>query len=197
MKGGRFFIVSNFEFIRLYILWCKVIGKRDRKIENIRNPDEMIEICETYFPKIYRFISYRINNRDEAEDLASEVFLRLVRSKDVIIGNTQAWLYRVAKNIITDHYRRSSIQRSLIERSEELNEYSDPKSDASARIKVYDIERSLKHLTEEQYQVIILKFIEGYSTREVASIMEKTEGAVKGLQFRALQTMNDFFREDS
>ena len=173
-----------------------MIGKRDKTKQNISNPDEMIEICEAYFPGIYRFISYRINNRDEAEDLASEVFLRLVRSRDVIIGNTQAWLYRVAKNIITDHYRRNSIRRSFIETSDDLNEYSDPKSDASARIKAYDIERSLKILTDEQYQVIILKFIEGYSTRETASIMEKTEGAVKGLQFRALQTMNDFFRED-
>ena len=171
-------------------------GNRDRKKQNICNPDEMIEICETFFPRIFRFISYRINNRDEAEDLTSEVFLRLVRSRDVIIGNTQAWLYRVAKNIITDHYRHNSIRRNIIERNDELNEYSDPKSDTSAGTTAYDIERSLKHLTDEQYQVIILKFIEGYSTREVASIMEKTEGAVKGLQFRALQTMNDFFRED-
>ena len=173
-----------------------MIGKKDRKKQNICNPDEIIEICEAYFPRIFRFVSYRINDKDEAEDLASEVFLRLVRSRDFITGNIQAWLYRVAKNIITDHYRRSSIRRSYIERGDDLNEYSDPKSDASVRTKAYDIERGLEHLTDEQYQVIILKFIEGYSTREVASIMEKTEGAVKGLQFRALQTINDFFRED-
>lgn len=160
------------------------------------DPGGLPEIWEAFYPKIYRYIAYRVSRKEEAEDLTSEVFLRLMASHQDSKKNVQGWLYRTAENLMTDHYRRRAVRKDSQEATDLLDSYSDTKSDASKGLDAYDLQRGMKMLTGEQYQVILLKFIEGYSTKEIAPIMGKSEGAVKALQFRALQTLRDFFVQD-
>ncbi len=143
---------------------------------------------------IYRYVAYRTGVKEDAEDLASDVFVRLLQSNPKV-GNLQGWLYRTAENLLTDHYRRRSVRHRVMESTDSLDDFADLNADASKNLRLYDLQQGMKCLTDEQYQVILLKFIEGYSTEEVASVLEKSEGAVKALQFRALQTLRKFFDE--
>lgn len=161
------------------------------------DPGGMSEVWEVFYPKIYRYIAYRVNRKEEAEDLTSEVFLRFIKSDQDPKKNVQGWLYKTAENLVTDHYRRQSVRKDVMESTEILDTFTDTKSDSSKGLDVYDLQRGMKNLTGEQYQVILLKFIEGYSTKEIAPIMGKSEGAVKALQFRALQALRAFFDEDN
>lgn len=155
----------------------------------------MPEIWDALYPKIYRYIAYRVNRKEEAEDLTSDVFLRFIETKKKP-ENIQGWLYRAAENLITDHYRRRAVRKNVTQPTDLLDTFTDAKSDSSEGLNTYDLQRGMKNLTGEQYQVILLKFIEGYSTKEIAPIMGKSEGAIKALQFRALQALRTFFDED-
>ena len=153
-------------------------------------------MCERFYPVIYRYIAYRVNRKEDAEDLTSEVFLRAVRSLSTSQGSTQGLLYKIAENLLIDFYRRRKTRRNIIEASDTLDNLPDTQTSAPDQLHQVDLQHGLKQLTGNQYQVIIMRFIEGFSIKEIASTLHKSEGAVKALQFRALQTMRQFLNEE-
>ncbi|NQS98859.1 MAG: sigma-70 family RNA polymerase sigma factor [candidate division Zixibacteria bacterium] len=161
------------------------------------NHEALANICFEYYPKIYRYIYYRIQQKEEAEDITSEVFLRLVKSVDKIKGGFQGWLYKIAENLLVDYFRRRGVRVRVMETVEDLDAIPEEKSDTMELLKQDDLERDMKFLTTDQYKMIILKYVEGYSTKEIAEIMHKSVGAIKALQFRALETLRKFFTEDT
>lgn len=150
-------------------------------------------IYDTYQPALYRYTYARTGNATLAEDLTGEVFTRFLET--LRSGRNQprslpAWLYRTAHNLVVDHYRERrplaiSLDESLVgSESSPLERLSD----------VEQVRAGVAQLSEDQQQVLILKFVEGLSNSEVAQVLGKSEGAVKALQFRALTRLAQLLR---
>lgn len=167
--------------------------------KNIRkkhhNEEKMYtQVYEQYYPSIVNYIFYRLNNHPVAEDLAADVFVRFVEKFDLSRFSPQSvssWLYTTARNMVIDHIRKSE-NRFTFHHDEEVqmvDEGSSIHSKIEQRLNHELLAQALKHLTEDQTQVILLKFIEHRSNAEVAKLLGKSEGAIKSLQFRALATL--------
>ena len=155
------------------------------------------KLCEHFYSKIYRFIYYRVNSIEDAEDLTSEVCLRVMKSLPEQKGLFYAWIFRIASNLITDYYRRRAARSNVTSTGDLIEEMVDEKRTTSELLEQQELRQALKRLTEEQQQVIVLKFIEGYDTDEVAELVGKSTGAVRAIQFRALTTLRNMFTSDT
>ena len=154
-----------------------------------QDPARFAELYESNFERVYAYVVRRVGNRTETEDLTAEVFhhalANLKRFEWRGIPFT-AWLFRIAANLISDRWQRSA------------REVDDPESIDSAQTSAADIEdierratlfRLVDTLPSEQRRVVVLRFVEEKSIKEVAQEIRKTEGAVKQLQFRALTSL--------
>jgi RNA polymerase sigma-70 factor (ECF subfamily) len=129
-----------------------------------------------------------------AQDLASEVFVRMVEKLDGFRVRGRpllGWLYTVARNLITDMHRRNSRAAALpLDVAEALvDEERDVAQRTQRRLDAECLAAAMQHLTEEQRQVILLKFLESHSNVQVAQVLGKSEGAIKSLQHRALNAL--------
>jgi RNA polymerase sigma-70 factor (ECF subfamily) len=157
-------------------------------VERARELDRkaLSELCVYFYPKIFRYVFYRVKTREDAEDITSEVFVRVVRSIDRQRGSFQAWIFRIASNLVIDYYRRRAREEKALMRRDGEPAQDDPAKDTERILTREKLVEAMSGLTEEQQQVVSLKFLEGYDNSEIAEIMDKTVGAVKALQFRAL-----------
>lgn len=149
-------------------------------------------LCTYVYGHVYAFLYYRVARAEDAEDLTSEVVLKMIKALKRQRGNFHAWMYRIARNRLVDYYRQRAVRQeiSLIDApTKELV----TKGDLSSQIMTKEkLRKGLENLTEEQKQVIILKFIQGYDNQEIASIVGKSVGAIKVLQFRALKALRKY-----
>lgn len=154
-------------------------------------PEALAEIYDAYAPKIYSYVYHRTGNGALAEDLTSDVFVRMLEAvRDDRGWNTslQGWLYRIAHNLVVDHFRRAS-KRDGVELDERWMAAESYASTFEGLFHSNQLRIGMRFLTEEQQQVVMLKFVEGLTNGEVAEIIGKTEGAVKALQHRALSAL--------
>jgi RNA polymerase sigma-70 factor (ECF subfamily) len=135
----------------------------------------------------------RVPTREDAEDLASEVCARAVESLPKQRGFFPAWLFRIAKNLITDFYRRRGVRDRVESSCDEgiVGSVPDPTNLSDKILIEKYLEQVITYLTSEQQEVIRLRFVEGYDTTEIAEIQGKSPGAVRAVQFRALETLRD------
>ena len=154
-------------------------------------------LCAHFYSKIYRFIYYRVNTVEDAEDLTSEVCLRVIKSIHEQKGSFYAWIFRIASNMITDHYRRRVVRSNVESVGESIEEMIDEGNKQNELLEQKELRQSLKQLTEEQQEVVVLKFIEGYGTDEIANMLGKSSGAIRAIQFRALTSLrNNFIKKE-
>lgn len=159
------------------------------------NPEAVGWLYEEYFDRIYRYVYIKIGDATEAEDLSEQVFMKMIESISTFEwqGSTfAAWLYRIAHNLIIDKHRRDARrpQVPLEPVSDTLPaEHDDPHSLAEQSDLRDHLRASIGQLTDLQAQVITLKFGGNLSNLEVASILDRTEGAVKALQHSALDNL--------
>jgi RNA polymerase sigma-70 factor (ECF subfamily) len=157
--------------------------------------DAFGEIYTLHLDAIYRYVYFRVGDTNDAEDLTEQVFLK---AWEALPGYNQrgnpftSWLYRIAHNMVVDHHRRQKpmIPMPLLEKGNwECKQ-------ATALEQVIEVEEAaalaaaVAQLPEEQQQVIILRFVEGLNHTEVARIIEKSEGACRVIQHRALAALN-------
>ena len=166
------------------------------------DPRAFAEIYDQHQPAIYRYCVCRVGSDAVAEDLTSEVFVRLVEGIDDFTYRGRpllAWLYTVARNLVYDHHRLKG-KADLVELDGELEaglEARSPQPEEVANLAL-DQERlttALEQLTEEQRQVIVLKFFEGMDNVAAAEVLEKSYGAVKALQHRGLEALRRALEE--
>ena len=157
------------------------------------------ELYKRHVQSIYRYIYYRVGDVNVAEDLTAEVFLRALEG---LAGFTyrgvpfSAWLYRIAHARAMDHFRRQA-KRELLPLDERLVAAGKgPQATVEARLDCEELQSAIAQLTTDQQQVIILRFVEGLSNAEAARILGKTEGAVKALQHRALNSLQRTMRRE-
>lgn len=149
-------------------------------------------LFERYQPAIFRYLYYRLGDRQTAEDLTSEVFVRMVRSLPGYQMKTapfQSWLFRIARNLVVDHFRQTG---SAVELTENI-QTSEPSPEAAfdQRLTQSELRNALAGLSSEQSDVIILRFVLGQHLAQVAEVLGKSEDAIKGLQRRSLLALRE------
>jgi RNA polymerase sigma-70 factor (ECF subfamily) len=158
------------------------------------DPQALAEAHDTYYPAIFRYISYKVGNQETAEDLTSEVFVRLldaVRDRHAPQNTLRGWLYSVASHIVADYHRKHYRGGQEVALNEGLE--SDTHGPAELTIKKQTLEAlnaALGDLTDEQQDVIALRFGYEMPIKEVAEMIGKSEGAVKQLQARAVAALS-------
>lgn len=152
----------------------------------------LADIYDQYYQPIYRYIFRQIGEMETSRELSGEVFHRLIKAVRSGVYPDQhiaSWLYRTAHNLVVDHYRRQKNRQHLPLSDEVVESQFNTERDVELRVTAEIVRRALQDLTPEQNQVILLKFLEGLSNQEVADLMNKSVGAIKSLQHRALTTL--------
>lgn len=157
------------------------------------DPEALTELYRRYANAIFRYVYYRVGDQPTAEDMVGDIFVRALEGLPAYqdIGSPfGAWLYRIAQARVVDYYRRQNTRRATsLDEGLAASEKTDPDRLISAQDDVRRAWQAVSRLTDEQQQVISLRFIAGHSTAEVARLLGKTEGAVKALQHRALASL--------
>jgi len=157
-------------------------------------------IYDEYFPIVYRYIRYRLNDQNIAEDIASDVFVRLLQAVQKKRGprsNLKAWLLATASHAITDHLRKAYRRPTEVLPEDVIDPTSAPSDEYDRREEVRNFKNAFSELTNEQQHVLTLRFGEGFSLEETASLLNKNVNAVKALQFRALASLQKKIGDDS
>jgi len=155
-----------------------------------RDPSCFAELYERNFERVYAFVVRRVRNRAEAEDVTSEVFhralanLRRFEWRGVPFA---AWLYRLAAHAVADRRQQAGRETGLPAPADDI-----PDPDPVAMRQVEEratLFRFVNELPPDQQRVVVMRFVEQKSIREIAQHLRRSEGAVKQLQFRALQSL--------
>lgn len=156
-------------------------------------------LYDRYLSKIYRFVLLKVGHREEAEDLTHQVFLSawenigLFREEGLPISS---WLYKIARNRIIDYYRTKRLNIPLDRMPEDISQAMEGVEDLDKKILLEKIYTSLHHLTDEQQEVVVLRFIEELSNKEIAQALDKNEIAVRVLQHRALKNLKKMLDQE-
>lgn len=157
------------------------------------DPEALEEIHDTYYVPIFRYVSFRVNEHETAEDLTSEVFTRLLsalQDKTAPQKTIKGWLFSVASRVVKDFYRKK-YRRKQVALEESVPSLADgPAQRVESMITNEKLREAITDLTEEQQEVIALRFGYEMSIREVAQTTGKSEGAVKMLQARAVAALS-------
>jgi len=156
------------------------------------DPAAFGELYRRYQPKVYRYVYFRVNNEVTAEDLTSEVFVRLVENIHTFQCRGRpllAWLYTIARNLVTDIYRRGGRATELPLDDLLVADGPDPFQAAHRSLEQDRLAHALDDLTYAQREVIRLKFFEELDNSTTARVLGKTVGAVKALQHRGISAL--------
>lgn len=165
-----------------------------RALDGLRNIDSQSigAIYDRFFPEVYRYVRYRVSDETIAEDIASDVFVRLMEASQKKQGpqtNLRGWLIATASNAVNDHHRRhyrrpvEALSDSMADHGPGIN------TEIDSREQNRLVQGALSQLTPEQQHVLALRFGQGYSIEETAAFLNKNINAVKALQFRALASL--------
>jgi RNA polymerase sigma-70 factor (ECF subfamily) len=147
-------------------------------------------LYEEYYDKLAHYVYVHIGNKEEAEDIAGEVFLKALKSlksyKEQGIP-MQGWLFRIAHNLTVDYIRKSDKRRTVPMDSVILIGEDNPVDAAEKNIEFEQVTEAMKQLTTEQREVINLRFFGGFTSKEVGDILSKSDGAVREMQRAAIE----------
>ncbi|MDP2736813.1 MAG: RNA polymerase sigma factor [bacterium] len=163
-----------------------------------------VKAYDLYIDQLYRFIYFKVGSREEAEDLCSAVFLK---TWSYILENTlkdhktlKALLYKIARNSIIDHYRKNKDRENIRLDGNNGIEIIDEKQSAARTMELKTdllvLETKLPELKDEYREVIILRFVNELSIKEVAEILDKSKGNTRVLIFRALKALKELLESD-
>jgi RNA polymerase sigma-70 factor (ECF subfamily) len=155
------------------------------------------ELYDRHHQDFFRFAWSRLGDRQAAEDLTGELFTRMVKNlPSYRLGDVpfRAWLYRIARNLVVDHYRKHGRyqQLSLTEAEGVISQDGHaphPEVVVEERLSLQQVHRALESIDETQREVVILRFIVGLSLKEAADMLDKSVPAVKSLQYRGLAAL--------
>ncbi len=151
--------------------------------------DALAHIHDQYYDKIYRYISFRVNDLQTVEDLSSDVFIRFlttIRTPSAPQNSLRGWLFGTANNVVKEYYRRNKREQWT-----ELNEQistsgKSPDEEVDVALLKGQLQQAVVDLTEEQQRVLALRFGLAMPVAEVAETMNKSIGSIKMLQARAI-----------
>jgi RNA polymerase sigma-70 factor (ECF subfamily) len=151
------------------------------------------QLYEAYFDKIYRYVSFRVRNDMEAEDMTQQVFMKVLNSISSYKSQGvpfSAWVYRIAHNLVVDFMRQQNKKATVdIEGLQLVSPAEDTQSIIEKQADVAAVKEASRKLTASQQEVLSLRFAGELSISECAKIMGKSEGAIKALQHSAVQAL--------
>lgn len=155
------------------------------------------QLYDLYFDKVYRFVFFRVNHKETAEDLVAETFskvwIKLSEISDPLAFN--GWLYQIARNLVIDYYRSKKLTVDLLS-LENVLQYEDNVLDkANLDFWQKDFLEALKKLSSDQQLVIKLKFLDELENHEIAKILKKSEGAIRVIQHRAINELKKLIND--
>ncbi len=170
-------------------------------LERAKQYDEVAlgELYDQYAPRIYAYIYRRVGNAHLAEDRCGDVFVKVIQAiqaEHFWHTSFQAWLYRIAHNLVVDHYRRQSPTVELELDEQMIANEDNLASTVTKRLSNQFLHTAINRLTPGQQQVLALRFGEGLTARETAEVMDKSIGAIEALQHRALAALRRVLEKD-
>jgi RNA polymerase sigma-70 factor, ECF subfamily len=163
-------------------------------VDQARTGDEkaVTLLYETHVGSIFAYMKYRVDSTVAAEDLTAEVFLRMVRSLPTYESRGlpfRAWLFRIAANLLTDHYRQLCKNTSLPITEDFASDDTDPFDNLIKKEQHIHLRRAIRNLSEEYQNLLILRFVEDLSHTEIATVLNKSPEALRAMQYRALKAL--------
>jgi RNA polymerase sigma-70 factor (ECF subfamily) len=155
------------------------------------------ELYERYYDQIFRYVSFKCGNASEAEDITGEVFLKMLESIQSFKWQGHpftSWLYRIAHNLVVDHFRKKGRRRTVpIDNAMGRAGVtaSDLEHRAEVSITIAEVSTAMENLTDLQREVIALRFASGLSVAETAAVVGKKDNAVKALQHAGLKKLRN------
>lgn len=155
------------------------------------------EIYKKYLTPIYRYIYFRVRDKDHADDLTQEVFIRgfdKIERIDVENNNPLTYFFTIARNLLTDSYRLKRIETIAEEEAEKYLVHNDnPEKKYIETEDTAQLMKALKQISDLEAEVIILKFLKNFNNSEIAKLLDKTESAVRQLQSRGLKSLKKVY----
>lgn len=155
------------------------------------------DIYSKYHQDLYQFVFYMVKNREEAEDLVQEVYIRVMKSYDRFEGKSseKTWLFSIAKNVAIDHFRKQKGWKERIfekfdwDRQQVKDTSPLPEEEALQNEEIRKLYECLDQCSTNQRLVIVMRFLNGLSITETAEVLSWTESKVKTTQHRALKLL--------
>jgi RNA polymerase sigma-70 factor (ECF subfamily) len=178
------------------------VTTEEELLERAKRFDEAAlgELYDEYAPRIYAYIHRRVSDAQLAEDLTGDVFVRVIQaiqSDRFWQTSFQAWLYRIAHNLVVDHYRRQpGVPETMLDERLTPSD-DDPALTVAQQLSHERLGAAIRRLTPDQQQVLALRFGQGLTARETADIVQKSVGAIEALQHRALASLRRVLDKES
>jgi RNA polymerase sigma-70 factor (ECF subfamily) len=159
--------------------------------------DAIGELYETHYERVVRYINVRVGDVAEAENLASEVFVRALRNADSFRDTgapLEAWVFRIARNIAVDFLRargRRPLSSAIDDDALQVRSDDDPTRNAERRNDLAMLNEAMQELTDAQRQVLSLRFVGQMTSEEVARVMGRKPGAVREMQSAAIKKLRE------
>lgn len=156
------------------------------------NKQAVGKLYDRHQPHIYRFVWSRVQHQQTAEDMTGEIFTRMVKNLPHYQDSGtpfRAWLYRIARNLLTDYFRQSARQIPLDEVENLMESTESLDTVVQHKITVSSVTEALAKIDPEQREVVVMRFLVRLPIKEVAISLNKTVPAVKSLQHRGLQAL--------
>ena len=157
---------------------------------------EFVKFYDQQAPRIYRFVYLKVNSHQDSEDLTSEAFFKFwqnLTNTDDKIDNPRALLYRIANNLVIDFYRKKSRTELVVDPEDSNLAKIKDKTDLSKQIKldsdINEVRKALNQLKGDYQNIILWRYLDDFSVKEIAQIMEKPEGTIRVLAHRALKML--------
>ena len=157
---------------------------------------QFVKFYDKYAPRIYRFVYLKVNSPQDSEDLTSEAFFKFWRNiseKNNKIDNPRALLYKIANNLVIDLYRKKSRTELILDPEDSVLAKIKDKTDLNKKLNLdYDIikmRKAISKLKQEHQNIIIWHYLDDFSAKEIAQILEKPEGSIRVKIHRGLKEL--------
>jgi len=178
-------------------------NREQRLLQSAQRGDKkaIADLYDTHYRAVYNYIFYRVSDLQVAEDLSTEVFIRMINKLPAYIDRGRpflAWLYTIARNIVIDHHRVMGKKEEVPIKEEVLEDpILNPDQQVQDRQTSDCFKVALETLPETQRQLLIYRFINGFSTPKIIQLMNKSDRAVRSLQHRALRSLERVLVEEN
>ena len=178
-------------------------NKEQKLLQGAQRGDKkaIADLYDTHYRAVYNYIFYRVSDLQVAEDLSAEVFIRMINKLPGYVDRGRpflAWLYTIARNMVIDHYRIEDKKGETPIKEEVLEDQNlNPDQQVQARQTEDCFRKALNLLPETQRQLLVYRFINGFSTPKIIQLLNKSDRAVRSLQHRALRSLEKVLVEEN
>lgn len=162
------------------------------------DPTAFGELYERYYARVYRYVFHRVANNAEAEDVTALVFMKALEglpSYQPRKNGFAPWIFRIARNTVVDHYRRHRRLASLPYLDDTVQD-DDPMHDVLGREQRAELHAMIRHLSDEQRDVVLMRYAGDLSFAEIAATLQKNEPAIRMLLHRGLRKLKAVMGDD-